>query len=196
MKERNLHVSPVFNIKMSSHITVYATPGPQTTRHPVIPYSCAVRSDLGRCSIHHSPPFGHTIKVWAEGDVTNCCQTGARWNPLVKLMSLAYLHPSSTQNIYCQFFVSNQPPHHCVCHPCMRHSTASFSTNLKSITQHLITVFIVLTSETTANNQTPGDTGITLLTPCTAITFGYYWQINQRGVSRRSAARLIISHVL
>lgn len=32
----------------------------------------------------------------AEGDVTNCCQTGACWNPLVKLMSLAYPYPPST----------------------------------------------------------------------------------------------------
>lgn len=108
-----------------------------------------------------------------EGDVTNWCQTVARWNPLLKIF---------TQEIYCHIFVSNQPPYR---RPCMSQT--------ESITQHLITVVTVLTSETAANNQTPADKGITLLTPCTAFTSGCHWQINHRGVA---SLRLIISHVL
>lgn len=141
MKERNLHVCPVFNIKMSSHITVYATPGPQTTRHPVIPYSCAVRSDLGRCSIHHSPPFGHTIKVWAAGWCNKLLSNRSTLESSGKanvpclppslfyskhLLSIFCVQPTTTSlcmsSVYAPFncFIQHKPkvhytaPHHCI----------------------------------------------------------------------------------
>lgn len=154
---------------MSSHIIVYVTPGPQTRRPPVIPHSCAVSSDQGRCSIHHSFPFGHKMKVWAVW--WGWC------NRLVSIMSPAYSHPPFTQEIYYHIFASNQPPHHRVCHlfncPLDLNTLCSSVSNLKSITQHLITVVTVPTSETTANNPTPTDKGITLLTPCTGFVSGY-----------------------
>lgn len=155
------------------------------------------------CEIRSGPMFDPPQpSVWPHNQ-------GLSWGWCNKLLSnRSTLESSGKANVTCIppspfYSIHLLSNFHSVCHlfNChldlnMCHSSASFGTNLKSIAQHLITVFIVLTSETAANNQTPGDTVITLLTPCTAITFGYYWQINHRGVSQRSAKGLIISHVV
>lgn len=123
-KKMSYSVYPEFDFKMSSHIIVYATPGPQTRRHPVIPHSCAVRSDQGRCSIHHSSLFGHKTKVWAVwwGRCNKLVSNSSTLESSVKdihsrdLLSHFCVQPTTlSPTVYVTNRVHYTAPHHC-CH--------------------------------------------------------------------------------
>lgn len=107
IKEKNLHVCQYLTLRcLATLLFMPATPGPQTRRHPVIPHSCAVRSDLGRCSIHHSPPFGHTIEVSAVclGWCNKLVSKRSTLESSGKANVPCIPHPPSIQKIYCQIF--------------------------------------------------------------------------------------------